>query len=121
MTQSTLPLIRSIIGTAVEWLTIEASLAGAELKESARAASSALTMIFAGAALLFGGTIILLVAVGYFLMRFGVPPDMSFLIVAALTLIIGGGLLRAGAKELSLSRLVPHRSLAQISAILAGR
>lgn len=121
MTQPTMPLIRSILSNAIEWLRVETSLAGAELKESLRAAASALAMLFAGAVLLLGGIIILLVAAAHFLMRFGVPADISFLIVALVALLIGGGLLTAGAKALSVSRLAPRRSLAQISAILGGR
>jgi hypothetical protein len=121
MTQPTFQLLRGILSNALELLRVETTLAGVELKESARAASFALATLIAGLVLWAGGLIILLIAAGYFLMRLGVPPDLSFLLVAAAALLIGCGLLMAGTRSLSFSRLVPHKSLAQISAVFGGR
>jgi hypothetical protein len=121
MSTPTIPLIRGLLDDSLELVSIEASLARAELRESASAVSSGLALIAAGAGLLFCAAIVLSIGVAYLLLRTGLAIDYAFLIVAACAMAIGGAFLLAGKRALSPSRLMPKKTLAQLSALFGGR
>jgi hypothetical protein len=53
-------------------------------------------------------------------LRFGLPLDLSFLIVAVVAIVISLILVRSGVGALKPSRLVPAKSISQISSLLGG-
>ena len=55
---------------------------------------------------------------GCALLRFGLPLDLSFLIVAVVAIVISLILVRSGVGTLKPSRLVPAKSISQISSLL---
>jgi hypothetical protein len=63
---------------------------------------------------------LVLVAASLALLRFGVPMDLAFLIVAIVAIVISLLLLRSGVAALKPSRLVPAKSISQISSLLGG-
>lgn len=121
MSTPTIPLIRGLLDDSLELVSVEASLARAELRESASAVCSGLALIAVGAGLLFCASIVLSIGVAYLLLRTGVAIDYAFLIVAACALASGGMFMLAGRRALSPSRLMPRKSLAQLSALFGGR
>ena len=54
------------------------------------------------------------------LLRFGLPLDLAFLIVAVVAIVISLILLRSGVGALKPSRLVPAKSISQISSLFGG-
>jgi uncharacterized protein YqgC (DUF456 family) len=112
------PLLFDLLRQVRELLSVELSLAQAELRERGKSIPSSLTAVVTGLILLPIGAVLLFVALSLFLERFGAPLDLSFLIVA-LVLLAGGALaLRWGAKRLKPSRLAPVKSMSQISSLL---
>jgi Putative Actinobacterial Holin-X, holin superfamily III len=63
---------------------------------------------------------LVLVAASLFLLRFGLPLDLAFLIVAAVAIVISLILMRSGIGALKPSRLVPAKSISQISSLFGG-
>jgi hypothetical protein len=116
----TLRLLLDLLGEVRELMRVELSLARAEVSERASGIPSSLTALVVGAVILPVALGLLLVSVSLFLMRFGIPPDLAFLIVAVVAIAVGLVLLRLGAAGLKPSRLVPAKSLSQISALLGG-
>ncbi len=117
----TVELLLDLVRQGRELLFVELSLARAELAESGKALSSGLIAIAVGLVLLLVGLGLVFVAVSLFLVRFGVPPDLAFLIVALTVIVIGLLAMRLGARSLSPSRLVPAKSISQISSLFGGR
>ena len=118
--QPTLGLLLDLLRQVRELLLIELSLARAELRERGNSIPSSLTAVVIGLVLLPIGAGLLFVALGLLLTRFGLPLDLSFLIVA-LAVIVGSVLaLRSGVKGLKPSRLMPAKSISQISSLLGG-
>ena len=114
------PLLFDLLRQVRELLSVELSLAQAELRERGKSIPSSLTAVVIGLILLPVGAVLFFVALSLFLTRFGAPLDLSFLIVA-LVLLAGGVLaLRWGAKRLTPSRLAPVKSISQISSLLEG-
>src|SRR5271166_377481 len=112
------PLLFDLLRQVRELLSVELSLARAELRERGESIPPSLTAVVIGLVLLPVGAVLFFVALSLFLARFGAPLDLSFLIVA-LVLLAGGALaLRWGAKRLKPSRLAPVKSMAQISSLL---
>ena len=93
-------------------------LARAELSESSSRAAAGLVKVAAGAVFLLAGLFFLLAALTAFLVRLGLPVDLSCLIVAIVALIGGGLALRAGAQAFQPSKLMPRRSIEQISSLM---
>ena len=52
--------------------------------------------------------------------RFGVPLDLAFLVVALVAAIVSLLALRFGVRSLKPSRLLPVKSISQISTLLGG-
>jgi Putative Actinobacterial Holin-X, holin superfamily III len=118
--QPTLGLVLDLLRQVRELLLVELSLAQAELRERGKSIPSSLTAVIVGLTLLPVGAALFCVAVSLFLARFGVPLDLSFLIVALA--VVGGSVLTLlwGAKRLRPSRLAPVKSISQISSLLGG-
>ncbi len=119
--RSTLELLLDLVGQVRELTRIELSLARAEVSEGARRIPSSLAAVVAGVVLLALGLGLILVALSLALLRFGLPLDLSFCIVAAAAIVVSLILVRAGAAGLKPSRLMPARSISQISSLLGGR
>jgi hypothetical protein len=116
----TLNLFLDLLGEVRELMRIELSLARAEVSERASGIPSSLTAVVAGLVILPVALGLLLAAASLFLMRFGVPLDLAFLIVAVVAIAVSLVLLRVGAAGLKPSRLVPAKSISQISSLLGG-
>ena len=116
--QPTQGLVLDLWRQVRELLRAEFLLAKAELSERGQLASSSLIAVVIGLVLLPIGVIFLFVALGLVLMRFGVPLDLSFLIVAVIAILGGVLALRTGAKGLKPSRLAPTKTISQISSLL---
>lgn len=84
------------------------------------AEESSLMAVVVGGVLLGVSVGLVLVAASLALLRFGLPLDLAFLIVAVVAIVIGLILLRSGVGALKPSRLVPAKSVSQISSLLGG-
>lgn len=118
--RSTLELLLDLLGQVRELTRVEASLVRAEISERAGNIPSSLMAVVVGLVLLLIGLGLILVAGGLFLLRFGVPLDLAFLVVAAVAIAVSFVLLRLGAVRLKPSRLVPYKSISQISSLFGG-
>ncbi len=112
--------LRDLLDQIRELGRVELSLVRAEISESTRAIPSSLMAVVVGIVLLCLALGLASVAASLFLQRFGLPLDLAFLIVAAVVIVISLILLRVGVSALKPSRLVPTKSIAQISSLLGG-
>lgn len=112
------PLLFDLLRQVRELLSVELSLAQAELRERGESIPSSLTAVVIGLILLPIGAVLLFVAISLLLTRLGLPLDLSFLVVAVVLLSGGSLTLLWGAKRLKPSRLAPVKSMAQISSLL---
>jgi hypothetical protein len=113
-----LELLTDLVRQVSSLWTIELDLARAELSESSSRAAAGLIKVAAGAVFLLAGLFLLLAALTAFLVRLGLPVDLSCLIVAVVALIGGGLALRAGVGAFQSSKLLPRRSIEQISSLM---
>jgi hypothetical protein len=118
--RSTVELLLDLVRQGRELLLVEMSLARTELAEQGRSISSGLSAVAVGLALLPIGLSLIFVAISLFIARFGVPLDLAFLIVALVVIVAGLLALRYGVRSLKPSRLVPAKSISQISLLLGG-
>jgi hypothetical protein len=118
--RSTVELLLDLVRQGRELLLVEMWLARAELAEQGRSISSGLSAVAVGLALLPIGLSLIFVAISLFIARFGVPLDLAFLIVALVVIVAGLLALRSGVRSLKPSRLVPAKSISQISLLLGG-
>ena len=118
--RSPLELLIELARQIRELLRIELALVGAEISERASGIPSSLTAVIIGMVLLPVALGLLLVAASLFFLRFGVPLDLAFLIVAVVAIAASLILLRWGVGGLRPSRLVPAKSIAQISSLFGG-
>ena len=118
--RSALELLLDLPGQIRELVRIELSLVGAEISERASGIPSSLTAVVVGIVLLPVALGLVLVAASLFLLRFGIPLDLAFLIVAVVAVAVSLLLLRLGVAGLKPSRLVPAKSISQISSLLGG-
>jgi hypothetical protein len=118
--RSTVELLLDLVRQGRELLLVEMSLARTELAEQGRSISSGLSAVAVGLALLPIGLSLIFVAISLFIARFGVPLDLAFLIVALVVIVAGLLALRSGVRSLKPSRLVPAKSISQISLLLGG-
>jgi hypothetical protein len=116
--QPTAGLLLDLFRQLRQLLAVELALAQAELRERGQSIPTSLTAVVAGLIFLPIGAVLFFIAVSLFLMRFGVPLDLSFLIVALVLALIGFVALRWGASRLRPSRLAPTKSISQISSLL---
>jgi hypothetical protein len=119
--RSTLELFLDLVGQVRELTRVELSLVRAEISERASGIPSSLTAVIVGIVLLPVGLGLILVAASLFLLRFGIPLDLAFLVVAGVSIAAALLLLRWGIAGLKPSRLVPAKSVSQISSLFGGR
>ena len=89
MSRGILELLADLVRQVSSLWTIELDLARAELSESSSRAAAGLVKVAAGAVFLLAGLFFLLAALTAFLVRLGLPVDLSCLIVAVIALIGG--------------------------------
>jgi len=118
--RSTLELFLDLLRQVQELTRIELALARVEVGERVRGIPSCFAAVAVGAVLLVMGLGLVLVAASLSLLRLGVPLDLAFLIVAVVTVVASLILLRLGVAGLKPSRLVPAKSISQISSLLGG-
>jgi len=118
--RSTPELLLDLLHQVQELTRVELALARMEVSERARGIPSSVTAVVVGVVLLAVGLGFVLVAASLFLLRFGVPLDLAFLIVAMVAIVVSLVLLRSGVVGLKPSRLVPAKSISQISSLLGG-
>ncbi len=117
---STLELLLDLVRQSQQLLRIEFSLIWAELSESGSMIATSLTALVVGLVLLLAGLGLILVALSLLLVRFGVPLDIAFLIVALAVIATALLFVWSGVRGLKPSRLVPARSISQISSLFEG-
>jgi hypothetical protein len=113
-------LLLDLLRQLRELARVELALARVEVGEHARGIPSSVAAVVVGAVLLALGLGLVLVAASLSLLRFGVPLDLAFLIVAVVALVVSLILLRSGVAGLKPSRLVPVKSISQVSSLLGG-
>lgn len=118
--RSTLELLIELVRQTRELLRIELALVGAEISERTSGIPSRLTAVVIGIVLLPVALGLILVAISLFLLRFGIPLDLAFTIVAVVVIAASLILVRWGVRGLKLSRFVPAKSIAQISSLFGG-
>ena len=118
--RSTLELFLDLLGQVRELTRVELSLVRAEISERASGISSSLGAVIVGVVLLPIALGLILVAVSLFLLRVGLPLDVAFLIVAVVAIAVSLLLLRWGVAGLKPSRLIPEKSISQISSLFGG-
>ena len=112
--------LRDLLDQVRELVRVELSLFRTEIGERTSGIPSSLMAVAAGGVLLCTSLVLILVAASLALTRFGLPLDLSFLIVAVVAMVIGFIALRMGIAALKPSRLVPAKSISQISSLLGG-
>jgi hypothetical protein len=111
---STRQLLAELSRQISELVSIEARLLRAELKETFSKLVSAAGMVACGFVLALGGLLALLAAAALFLIRLRVAPDLACVIVAAVGIAVGAGLVLAARHSLS-SKIGTPRTLRQLS------
>jgi hypothetical protein len=114
----TLELLGELAEQTRSLVHIELALVRAELGERGALVSSNLTKAGAGLVCLPIGVALILVAFSLALRRFGIPTDLAFLIVALLVIVGGSIALITGLRGLKPSRLIPSKSISQVSSLL---
>ena len=112
--------LRDLLDQVRELARVELSLFRAEIGERTRRIPLSLMAVVVGGVLLCVSLALILVAASLALMRLGLPLDLAFLIVAVVAIVIGLILLRTGVGALKPSRLVPEKSISQISSLFGG-
>jgi Putative Actinobacterial Holin-X, holin superfamily III len=112
--------LRELLDQLRELVRVEVSLFRAEIGERTSGIPTSLMAVVVGGVLLCVSVGLVLVAASLALMRFGLPMDLAFLIVAVVAIVISLILLRSGVSALKPSRLVPTKSISQISSLLGG-
>ena len=116
----TIELLLDLVRQGQQLANIELSLVRAELSERGGLVASSLAFVVVGLVLLPVGVGLIFLAAGLALTRLGVPLDVALLILAVVVLVTGLLLMRVGIKGLKPSRLVPAKSISQISSLLGG-
>jgi hypothetical protein len=114
----TLELLGELAEQTRSLVYVELALVRAELSERGALVSSNLTKVGAGLICLPIGVALILVAFSLALRRFGIPTDLAFLIVALLVIVGGSIALITGLRGLKPSRLIPSKSISQVSSLL---
>ena len=112
--------LRDLLDQVRELVRVELSLFRAEIGERTRGIPASLMAVVVGGVLLCISLALVLVAASLALLRFGLPMDLAFLIVAVVALVISLILVLLGVSALKPSRLVPAKSISQISSLLGG-
>ena len=118
--RSTIDLLLDLVRQSQELARVELALVRAEVRERGGRVASSLVALVAGLILLPVGLGLIIVACALLLTRLGVPLDLAFLILALAVIVVGLGLAWAGVRGLKPSRLIPSKSISQISSLLGG-
>jgi Putative Actinobacterial Holin-X, holin superfamily III len=89
----------------------EFELAATELTASARTAAAQAVRVAIGAVLVHAGLLVVLATAVLVLVRLGLEPWLSALIVAAATLVLGSLLITFGIRRMRKTQLVPARTI----------
>jgi Putative Actinobacterial Holin-X, holin superfamily III len=114
----TLELLGELAEQTRSLVEVELSLLRAELRKRGASVSSSLTKLGIGLVFLPIGLTLIFVAISLALRRFGIPADLAFVIVALVAMAVGSFALISGLRGLKPSRLVPSKSISQISSLL---
>jgi hypothetical protein len=114
----TLELLGDLAEQTRSLVQIELSLVRAELRERGALVSSSLAKVGIGLVFLPIGLALIFVSLSLALRRFGIPADLAFLIVALLVIALGSLVLISGLKGLKPSRLIPSKTVSQVSTLL---
>jgi len=109
-------VISEVISDVAFLLQTEIRLAKAEIAENVSRVGSASSVLGAGAAILFGGFLVLLFAIVRWLAVAGIPDHWGMLIVGAIAALIGIALVMAGINRLKTSKLMPDKAISQMQA-----
>jgi hypothetical protein len=118
--RSTIELLLDLVRQSQQLAQVEFSLVRAEISERGGLVASSLVVLAAGLILLPVGLGLIIVAFGLLLTRLGVPLDLAFLILALAVIATGLALVWAGVRGLKPSRLLPAKSISQISSLFGG-
>jgi hypothetical protein len=118
--RSTIELLLDLVRQSQQLVRLELLLVRAELSECGSLIATSLTALAVGVVLLLAGLGLILVALSLLLVRFGVPIDLAFLIVALAAIAAASLFVWSGVRGLKPSRLVPARSISQISSLFGG-
>jgi drug/metabolite transporter (DMT)-like permease len=100
---------------AADLVHLEFRLARTEVQEKATAVQAGLMFIIPGAVLLAAALFLVLQAIVVGLVQAGVPAWLATLLVAIGSIVVGGILVMVGKKRLQPSRLIPERTLGELS------
>jgi hypothetical protein len=116
--RTTLELLGEFAEQTRSLVQVELSLLRAELRERGASIPSSLTKVGVGLIFLPIGLTLVFVAISLALRRLGIPADLAFLIVALVAITVGYFALISGLRDLKPSRLVPSKSISQISSLV---
>jgi Putative Actinobacterial Holin-X, holin superfamily III len=118
--RSTIELLHDLVRQSQQLAQVELSLVRAEISERGGLVASSVVALVAGLVLLPVGLGLIIVAFGLLLTRLGVPLDLAFLILALAVIAAGLLLVWVGVRGLKPSRLLPAKSISQISSLFGG-
>ncbi|MGE5539736.1 MAG: phage holin family protein [Gemmatimonas sp.] len=108
-------LVSSLVSQLTHLMRTESELARAEISEGIGRMGTALMLVVAGAVLLIPALVILLSAAVSALIENGMSGSIAALLVGGVVLLVGIVLVFAGMKSLKPNRLIPNRTLGQLS------
>src|ERR1700735_4761303 len=114
----TLELLGELAEQTRSLVQVALSLLRAQLRERGASISSSLTKVGVGLIFLPIGLTLIFVAISLALRRFGIPADFAVLILALVAITVGSFALISGLRGLKPSRLVPSKSISQISSLV---
>src|SRR5262245_43964694 len=118
--RSTIDLLLDLVRQSQALGRVELALIRAELNERGGLVASSLVALVAGLILLPVGLGLILVACALLLTRLRVPLDIAFLVIALAVIVVGLVLAWVGVRGLKPSRLIPAKSISQISSLFGG-
>jgi hypothetical protein len=108
-------LFSSLINQLTNLVRTETELARAEISEGISRMGTALALVVGGAVLLIPALVILLSAAVNALIENGMSGSLAALLVGGVVLLVGVVLVIVGIKSLKPNRLIPSRTLGQLS------
>jgi len=108
-------LISEAFGQLAKLVGNEFDLAKAEISDKAAQVGRAMGLIGAGAAIFIPALVVILIGIGYALVRAGLSEPVAFLITGAVALIVAGGLIWVGISRMSGDALKPKATLDQLN------
>ncbi|RBP16183.1 putative superfamily III holin-X [Roseiarcus fermentans] len=118
--RSTPELLLDLLRQVQALMRVELALARVEIDERARGIPSSVAAVAVGAVLLVLSLGLVLVGASLSLLRLGVPLDLAFVLVALVAIVVSLLLLRSGLGGLKPSRLIPAKTVSQVSSLFGG-